>query len=188
MSKEVRNVELRAVASDDGKMVLEGYAIVFNTETQIGNDDWGFREIVMPTALENADMKDVPLKYNHNDAVPILARTRNRSLQLVVDEIGLKIRAELLDTSDARDMYKRIEAGLLDKMSFAFTVRKVTWIEEEGKLPLRQIDAIERLYDVSIVDVPAYDDTTISARRKDYGYKEHCPADIMTIIDKYVII
>lgn len=188
MNKEIRNVELRAVASEEGKMVLEGYAIIFNTETQIGDANWGFREVVKPTALNEADMKDVPLKYNHNDAVPILARTRNKSLQLIVDETGLKIRAELLHTSDAIDMYKRIEAGLLDKMSFAFTVKKVTWVEEEGKLPLRQIDAIEKLYDVSIVDMPAYEDTTIAARRKDYGYREHCTEEIMTIIEKYITI
>lgn len=186
MSKEIRMVDFQTVDNDDNKMILEGYAVVFNAETQIGDDVYGFRELVEPAAFDGCNMKDVPLKYNHNDAVPILARTRNNSLSLSVDEKGLKIHAELLDTSDARDMYARVKAGLLDKMSFAFTVRASVWEDGTGALPLRRITAIDRLYDVSIVDLPAYDETTISARRKDYGYKEHCSAEINTIIEKYI--
>lgn len=187
MNKEVRMMELRAIENDENKMILEGYAIVFGEETQIGNDDWGFREIIASNALNGANMKDVPLKYNHSDAVPILARTRNNSLILTVDEKGLKIYAELLDTSDARDMYTRIKAGLLDKMSFAFTTKKCSWTDEIGRLPLRTIEEIDRIYDVSIVDIPAYDGTTIGARRKDYGYKEHASKDVLDIISKYVV-
>ena len=186
MNKEIRMMGLRATDAEGGKMILEGYAVVFDKETQIGDNIGGFRELIAPTAFDEADMKDVPLKYNHNDAVPILARTRNKSLTLEVDEHGLKIHAELLDTSDARDMYKRIEAGLLDKMSFAFTVRESKWEDEQGLLPLRIITKIDRLYDVSIVDIPAYEDTKIGARRKDLGYKEHCSEEVYTIIRKYV--
>lgn len=188
MSKEVRMIDFRAVENEENKMILEGYAVVFNSETQIGDDVYGFRELVEPTAFDNANMKDVPLKYNHMDSVPILARTRNNSLTLTVDEKGLKIHAELLDTADARDMYARVKAGLLDKMSFGFTVKASVWEEGKGHLPLRKITAIDRLYDVSIVDLPAYDETSISARRKDYGYKEHCSDEINTIMEKYVIM
>lgn len=179
-------MELRALENEEKKMVLEGYAVVFESETQIGGDEWGFREIIAPEAFNGAIMKDVPLKYNHENAVPILARTRNNSLQLTVDDKGLKIHAELLDTQDSRDMYKRIEAGLLDKMSFAFTVKKVSWTDEFGKLPLRRIEEIDRVFDVSIVDMPAYEDTTITARRKDYGYKESCGPEIKALISKYL--
>lgn len=185
--KETRMLELRAVENEENKMILEGYAATFEEETQIGDDEWGFREIISSGAFNGANMKDVPLKYNHSDAVPILARTRNNSLTLTIDDKGLKIRAELLDTADARDMYKRIQSGLLDKMSFAFTVRKVSWIDEIGKnLPLRRIEEIDRVYDVSIVDLPAYEGTSIGTRRKDYGYKEHASKEILDIIDKYV--
>lgn len=185
-NKETRMLELRAVENEENKMILEGYAIVFGEETQIGDDDWGFREMIAPNALNGANMKDVPLKYNHSDAVPILARTRNGSLTLIVDDKGLKVHAELLDTSDARDMYKRIKSGLLDKMSFAFTVKKQTWVDEVGKLPLRKIDEIDRLFDVSIVDLPAYEGTNIGARRKDYGYQEHASREVMDLIEKYL--
>lgn len=153
------DVELRA---EDSKMVIEGYAAVYNSETLIGSEDWGFYEEIARGAFEGANMKDVPLKYNHSDNVPILARTRNKSLELKPDEKGLWIRAELLDTTDAVDMYKRIKAGLIDKMSFAFTVKEhqIT----EGKTPKRKILKFDRIFDVSVVDVPAYDDTSISAR------------------------
>lgn len=151
--------------ADDGKMIIEGYAAVFDSETLIGSEDWGFYESIDKRAFEGANMKDVPLKYNHSDAVPILARTRNKSLELSVDDKGLFIRAELLDTQDSIDMYKRIKAGLIDKMSFAFTVKEESIRDE--KTPHRKILRFDRIFDVSVVDTPAYEDTSIYARSLD---------------------
>ena len=149
-------------AADSDKMIIEGYAAVFDSETLIGTEECGFFESIDRKAFEGANMKDVPLKYNHSDAVPILARTRNKSLELSVDDKGLFIRAELLDTSDAVDMYKRIQAGLIDKMSFAFTVKESKFTD--GKTPHRKILRFDRIFDVSVVDTPAYEDTSIYAR------------------------
>jgi hypothetical protein len=160
--KEIRLAELRTEEAD-GKMILEGYAIVFESETLIGDEEHGFKEIIDKESLGSAQMKDVPLKYNHMDNFLILARTKNKSLTLEVDEKGLKVRAELLDTESNKDIYKMVQAGLLDKMSFAFTVAKQSW-DRSGKIPVRRILGIERLYDVSIVDTPAYDATSIHAR------------------------
>jgi len=103
------------------------------------------------------------MKYNHMDSFLIIARTKNKSLELTVDHIGLKVRAELLDTSHNQDIYKMVRSGLLDKMSFAFTVDEQVW-NREGDIPKRTITKIERLYDVSVVDTPAYDATSIYAR------------------------
>ena len=162
ISKEIRLAELRSEEAE-GKMILEGYAIVFENETLIGDEEHGFKEIIDKDSLTNAQMKDVPLKYNHVDNFLILARTKNKSLTLEVDEKGLKVHAELLDTESNKDIYKMVQAGLLDKMSFAFTVAKQSW-DRSGKIPVRRILGIERLYDVSIVDTPAYDATSIHAR------------------------
>ena len=168
--KEVRfsnianfNIEVRA-EEERGKMVIEGYAAVYDEETLIGSEEFGFFERIAKGAFEGANMKDVPLKYNHSDAVPILARTRNKSLVLTPDDKGLFIRAELLDTQDNKDMFKRIEAGLIDKMSFAFTVGKGGEEWKRGKTPKRIIKRFDRLFDVSVVDTPAYDGTSIYAR------------------------
>lgn len=157
------NIEHRK-EEDGGKMIIEGYAAVYDDETLIGSEEFGFFERIEKGAFDGANMKDVPLKYNHSDAVPILARTRNKSLELKTDDKGLFIRAELLDTQDNIDMYKRIKAGLIDKMSFAFTVRKEGESWEKGKTPKRSIKQFDRIFDVSVVDIPAYENTSIYAR------------------------
>lgn len=163
-NKEVRllakNLEAREDDSD-GKMIVEGYAIMFNSPAT-----HGYTENVLPSALDECDMKDVPLRYNHSDQFLILARTRNNSLELVKDDVGLKIRADLLDTSTGKDIYKAIKAKLLDKMSFAFTIPDdgEEWSLLDTDTPLRTITKIDRLYDVSVVDTPFYDSTSIYAR------------------------
>lgn len=165
--KEIRLKELRASEpTEDTKMIVEGYAIVFDEPT-----DLGYIEVIESGALDNCDMRDVCLKYNHEDDFLIMARTRNKSLQLEVDEHGLKIRAELIDTSSNRDIYKSIQAGLLDKMSFAFIVSDASWDTVDGR-DVRRIKGIEKLFDVSVVDVPAYDQTEIYARSKSVAEKE----------------
>ena len=175
MEKETRlaalngfSIEQRAEASETeaGGMIIEGYAVVFESETEIGNArSGGFYEIIDRNAFNGCNMKDVPLRYNHSEAVPILARTRNNSLQLSIDSKGLKIRAELLDTQDARDMYARIKSGLIDSMSFAFTVADGgEQISSRNGAPVRRITKFERLFDCSVVDVPAYEATSVYAR------------------------
>lgn len=159
------NIEHReASEAEEGKMIIEGYAALFDDETLIGSEEWGFYERIAKGAFDGANMKDVALKYNHSDSVPILARTRNKSLELTVDDKGLFIHAELLDTQDNIDMYKRIKAGLTDKMSFAFTVRSGGDDWEKGKIPKRTIKQFDGVFDVSVVDIPAYENTSIYAR------------------------
>lgn len=171
MIKEIRTATLNLTNNDENKMVLEGYAIVFNEETLIGDSKRGFREMIMSDALKDTSIKDVPLKYNHMDNFLVIARTKNGSLKLSVDEHGLKIRAELLDTQTNKDIYKMVQNGLLDKMSFAFTVKSQEW-DRSGEIPLRKITSIERLYDVSIVDLPAYEGTSICSRSLDFVESE----------------
>lgn len=160
--KETRISEIRT-SEEDNVMLIEGYAVKFNEEALIGTEEHGFKEIIVPTALDEANMKDVPLKYNHQDNFLILARTRNKSLKIEIDEVGLKIKATLIDTQSNRDIYKMVQNGLLEKMSFAFTVKEQTW-DRSGEIPYRTILKIDRLYDVSIVDVPAYEGTSVYAR------------------------
>jgi HK97 family phage prohead protease len=104
-------------------------------------------------------MNDVVLNYNHNGKV--MARTRNKTLQLSVDNRGLYIRARLDGTEEGRRLYEEIKGGYLDRMSFAFSVADEDY---SGDTQMRTIKKIQRLYDVSVVSLPAYDDTSISAR------------------------
>ena len=156
----IANVEL---IEENEKMILEGYAIVYDEETLIGTEEHGFIESISPDAITEDAIRDVPMKYNHMDSFLIIARTKNQSLQLTSDEKGLKVRAELLDTQHNKDIYKMVKSGLLESMSFAFTVKDQEW-DHEGDIPRRYIKEIDRLYDVSIVDIPAYDSTSIFAR------------------------
>lgn len=161
MNKEIRcmTVEMKAVENEDNKMIVEGYPIVFESPAT-----HGYTEIIDSKSLDSCDMSDVPLKYNHEDSYPIMARTRNHSLELKKDEKGLYMRAELLDTSTNIDIYKSIKAGLLDKMSFAFTVKEDNY---DYDTDTRRILSIDKLYDVSIVDMPFYDSTSLYARGLD---------------------
>lgn len=166
-TKEMRISELRAldITEENKDMIVEGYAAVFETETDLG---W-CKEVISRGAFNDCNMNDCVLKYNHNDNCLILARTRNKSLELTVDNKGLKIKANLIDTTQNRDIYKMIKAGLLDKMSFAFSVRKQEWDYENDA---RRITEISQLFDVSVVDVPAYETTEIYARSKEDYEKE----------------
>ncbi len=161
---ERRMMEIRAVGEDE-KMTIEGYAIVFDEPATHKYGNRSFTETVKKGALDKTNMKDVPLRYNHNDNIMIMARTRNKSLRLTVDPKGLLIQADLLDTQSNRDLYKGIQEKLIDKMSFAFTVadRGDTWTYGDTETT-RDITAIDRLYDVSVVDTPFYEGTSIYAR------------------------
>lgn len=165
-SKELRLMELRALDDEEGKMIVEGYAVRFNEKTLIGDEEWGWYEVIDPTALNETNMKDVPLKYQHGDTKGVLARTRNKSLTLTIDNQGLKIRAELIDTQDNIDIYKSIKAGLLYQMSFAFDVVEEDF-DRSTKPVTRTIKKIGTLYDVSVVDFGAYPTTSIYARSKE---------------------
>lgn len=164
--KERRLMEIRAVQEPEQKeMIVEGYAIRFDEPAtfEIGGEE--FREVIDKRALDKADMRDVPFKYNHSDNVMIMARTRNKTLELIKDEKGLFIRAKLAGTTSGHDLYTLIKRGDIDKMSFAFTVDYENDGDEyDRKTRTRTIKRIKKIWDVAAVDTPAYDTTSISAR------------------------
>ncbi len=90
-----------------------------------------------------------------------MARTRNQTLQLTIDNKGLYVRARLDGTSEGRKLYEEIRGGYIDRMSFAFTVAEDEYQKETRTRVIRKV---KKLYDVSAVDIPAYDTTSISAR------------------------
>lgn len=161
--KEIRLVDMRAVEDTD-KMIVEGYAAVFDTVTDLG---W-IKEVIDRHAFDNADMSDIVMKYNHENSVLPMARTRGGSLTFTIDDHGLKIRAVLPDTTVNRDIYILIRAGILSKMSFAFTVKSE---EYDYDTDTRKILEFDKIFDVSVVDVPAYETTEIYARSKE-DYEE----------------
>ena len=159
--------------AEDGSMIAEGYATTFNEPYELYQyDNWeGYRvkvlEQIDPAAFDECDMRDTIMQYNH--AGRVFARVSNRTLNLKVDSHGLHVRADLGGTDIGRQLYQEIKGGYTDKMSFGFTVKKDSRVEErddENKIitVLRTITKIGRLWDVSAVSLPANDGTEISAR------------------------
>lgn len=165
--KEKRMFNIKAIeqrAESDNEMIVEGYAVVFEKP-----QTYDYTEIIDRHAMDGTDMNDCVLRYNHSEEGFSLARTRNRSLELSIDENGLYVRAKIIDTQHGRDLYKMIQEKLVDKMSFAFTVSREEW-DDETKT--RRILEIDKLYDVSAVDQPFYQDTSIFARTLEDYEKE----------------
>lgn len=157
--KEIRKLDMQFRAVDnEEEMRIEGYAVVFNSP-----ETYSYTEVIDEHALDEADMSDVVLRYNHNDSFMVLARTRNKSLELNVDKKGLMIDAKLQDDiTDHRNIYNAIKSGLIDKQSFAFTVDED---EYDYDTDTRTIKKIGRLFDVSVVDQPFYNSTDVSIAR-----------------------
>lgn len=151
-------VELRAAENEE--YIVEGYATTFNQPyVMYSFDGIDYKEQVDARAFDEADMKDVIMQYDHNGMV--FARQKNGTLQLACDEHGLKIRADLSKTQQARELYEAIKTGLVSEMSFAFTVQEDKYDNEQH---LRTITKIKKVYDVSAVSIPANPETEISAR------------------------
>lgn len=158
--KEIRklDIQFRAEDTEDGKMEIKGYAAVFNSP-----ETYDYTEVIDSKAFDNADMSDVVLRYNHNDSFMVLARTRNKSLELSVDEKGLMIDAFLQDDiTEHKNIYNAIKSGLIDKQSFAFSVEED---EYDYETDTRTITKIGKLFDVSVVDQPFYNATDVSVAR-----------------------
>ena len=158
--KEIRklDIQFRAESNDDGKMEIKGYAAVFNSP-----ETYSYTELIDSKAFDEADMSDVVLRYNNNDSFIVLARTRNKSLVLTVDEKGLFMNATLQeDITEHVNIFNAIKSGLIDKQSFAFTVEEDTYDYDSDT---RTITKIGKVFDVSVVDQPFYNATDVSVAR-----------------------
>lgn len=176
-----RKIERRTVAmTSNNDMQVEGYAAIFGQDAMLYESrttGWKYLERVDPTAFANAELSDVVLNYNHHEGT-ILARTSNGTLTLSIDARGLHIDADIIDTSLGNDVYKLVKRGDLNKMSFAFEVEADEVIRDEAtKTYRRVITSVGKVYDVSIVDFPAYESTSVVAR-------SDCGLDIEAIEEK----
>ena len=181
--REYRNfkVPFEIRAKDDDGMIVEGYATTFNEKYLLWEED-GYEvwEQVDARAFDETDMSDVIMQYNHEGRV--FARLSNGTLELDVDDHGLKVRADLGGTEIGRQLYEEIKGGYTNKMSFGFTVKTddVENKKEDAKTVItRTITDIAKLYDVSAVSIPANDGTTISARSFSDGVIAEAEAERM---------
>jgi len=141
---------------------ITGYAAIFDAESE---DLGGWREIIRPGAFSGVLGGDTRALVNHNSDL-LLGRTLSGTLALSEDALGLRYEIRPPDTQYARDLMVSLKRGDLDQSSFAFQVEKDIWQPpaEGRQYPLRVIERIGRLYDVSPVVYPAYPQTSAEAR------------------------
>ena len=167
-NKEVRAFlfDIKAEENDEHGHFLAGQPIVYNSKTDMG---W-YSEIIEAGALDNTDLKDIPLLVNHDDDMIPVARSRNNNenstMQFVVTDSGMEIRADL-DTEnnmDSRALYSAAKRKDISGMSFAFTVDEDRWEDVDTDHPTRHILSIKKIFEVSAVTFPAYEATSLEAR------------------------
>lgn len=183
--QQYRNMELRAISDKDDKKEyrVSGYSTMFNQPFVLYRDKWDGQEIevreqVDSHAFDEADMSDVIFNLNHEGRV--FARLSNNTLKLNIEEKGLHVDAYLGGTEEGRKIHEEIEGGYLTKMSYRFTVEDDKWeefTEGDKRVYLRTITKIRKLYDVSVVSIPADDNTSISARSVFDGVIEKLQAE-----------
>lgn len=168
------NIEIRAtnstpVVNQDSRTV-EGYAVVFNSQSE----DLGFYETINPSAItEEVLMRsDVFCLFNH-DQDKVLARSKygTGSLQLQLDEQGLKYTFTAPNTDLGDELLEYLRRGDIESSSFAFTVStdegSEVWTTGTDGRQYREILKIDELHDVSPVWNPAYSSTSVSQRTLD---------------------
>lgn len=147
------------------ELIVRGTPIVFDTPTVLYEiDGIEYKEVIARGALDGCDMSDFIFNRNHgeNDGT-VYARTRNNSLTYNITSSGLDIAAALDKEDDRhRNLHRDIQKRRVDKMSFSFIVRESSYDRETHT---RTITKIKKLYDVSAVDFPAYNETSITTAR-----------------------
>lgn len=184
--REYRDADGFTPSADEAKReyVITGCASRFNTRYTLYEDEnIRILEQVDSHAFDGCDMTDVIMQYNHEGHV--LARTRNGTLTVRAADDGLMFEADLSGTTIARQAYEEVRGGFTDKMSFGFHVAEdeisssVEQKEDGGtiKVKTRTIKRIDKLYDVSLVSIPANDATSVSARSYIHGVMEAAEAE-----------
>lgn len=159
-----------SAGTDEQGAIITGRPIVYNTRANIGL----FDEIIMPGALDKADLTDVRFLVNHDVSKIPLARSRrntgNSTMQLSVDEYGMNldwVRLDVENNAESRSLYSAVQRGDISGMSFMFSVARDEWDELESDHPTRRILEIGSVVEVSAVTFPAYNATEIYARSKE---------------------
>lgn len=153
------SVEYEVRNADEGeKLSIVGYALKFDKPSE----DLGFIEYIDRSALDGVDMDNVVGLLNH-DPNYVLSRS-GKNMELEVDEFGLRFKIEPTNTSYTKNLIENMRMGLIDKCSFAFQIdydddSADSWERNDDGVIIRTIHKIHRLFDVSVVTTPAYEDT-----------------------------
>ena len=183
--KELRSCNSIVQSLPDSRWV-EGYAIVFNKESRnLG----GFYEIITPEAVNGIlEKSDILCLLNHNEDRGVLARSKygSGSLELSLDETGLKYRFEAPNTALGNELLEGLKRGDITTSSFAFTTESDEWEKRSDGKYLRKINKFKELFDVSPVYQEAYPDTSVAVRMMSSITKENLESYYQTLKNKLI--
>lgn len=162
ISRAFNNYTVRQDTENENNGIIEGVPIVFEQPTDIGG--W-FQETIARGAISMSELRDVAFFYNHDLNTKPLARTRTKKLNFTIENDGVHMIANVnLERSDCKDLYLAIQDGDIDGMSFMFRVEDEEWTDLDSDYPKRRITKISYVQEVSAVNYPAYESTSINAR------------------------
>ena len=147
--------------ADDGNLYIEGYFAVYGSKYWLWDDAY---ETIEPGAFDGETERDVRALADHDTRL-VLGRTTAGTLTLRIDDKGLwgSILINPKD-QDAMNLYERVKRGDVNQCSFGFDIiEQSTDYSEDGPSVwhLRKV----KLGEVSVVTLPAYEDTQVEARR-----------------------
>ena len=163
--RQVRGIPQTFQTRDDsGEKYICGYFAVFNSDYTI----WGgATESVDPHAFDETLDADIRCLIDHDTRL-VLGHTKSGTLTLRIDEKGLYGEVKINEADqDAMNLYERVKRGDVDQCSFGFDIVKEEYEERENDVHWTIKKVI--LYEVSVCTFPAYEETEVSARKKDYG-------------------
>lgn len=158
--RSIGKLQTRADNNETDEMKIEGYFVVFNSETKLFEN---YYEEISDKAFANIDLTDIRALADH-DTAKVLGRTKSQTLSLSVDDKGLfgEITINKNDT-EAVNLYERVKRGDIDQCSFGFNILDETMDTRADGSTKWTITEIE-LFEVSVVTFPAYADTSVEAR------------------------
>lgn len=160
--KEIRSAEIQTDSKSE-EMVLEGTAIVFNKPTEIKTPTGSYIEVIKRNALDGLKLNDTRLLVSHDvNRIPLAKSPK--TMDIWTDEVGMHFRATLPDTEEARSVYTAVKRGDMSGVSFGFTVSDGSQYDVNTRT--RTINKIDKVLEFSIVNYPAYAETSVEARNQ----------------------
>lgn len=185
-TREIVTQKIEIREDDNGNRTLIGYAVKWEKKSLVMGYYRKFREQFKNGAFtETLRNDDQRFLWSHNTS-KVLGRTKNNTLRLSEDAVGLRFELDLPNTTLGNDTYVSIKRGDVDGVSFGFSMISEEIQEPDDDLMLRTVTKA-KLLEVSAVAFPAYPDSEVSARGYD-PYRNYVKEKEKTELRKRLIL
>lgn len=157
----VHEIEIR---EENGEKTVRGYAVKWG---KLSHKIAGrFTERFQKGAFSESLRSDDQLALWSHDISKVLGRTKNNTLRLLEDDIGLRFELDLPNTTLGNDTYESVKRSDIDGVSFGFRAEKQGWENRNTDNVIRTVTKA-KLTEISLVGLPAYPDSEVSTRGYD---------------------